>query len=372
MIINSDKKRSMVKSNINIIMLSIFPFTALVKFIQFKFLPEKFFYDGNHILNIMQSGYLHFEQSGSYNNTALLFNAINVFNFDSLLEWSILISILADIYLIFFLSDKKIINLRQIISLYCMLGLLNIYVFNLSKDIIQFTVFAIIGAVLGSSQKKQFKIVFVSIILFAESILYRSYYILTALFFIAISVIIPLVFTNQKRKGNGIKKIFILVTILFIALLIFLDVSRLLRPDDYNELIMIRNRLTARRVGDSDAQTLIVNLIEDNGNHFLFTVNYFINAVRIMFPFELLTKGLYYFPFFIFQLLCTFSLLRCIMDLNKLNEKNKLMLYVMCAYYLVAFLFEPDFGSFVRHEAAAFPVLYYIMVDKKWKGEKNG
>ena len=372
MIRDSSEKSYLIKSNKRIIMLSIIPLTVVLKFIQFKFLPTKFFYDSNHILNIMQHGYIHFVQSDSYNNTALLFNTINIFNFNSLLEWSIFISILADVYLLVFLSDKKIWNLRQIISLYCMLGLLNIYVFNLSKDIIQFTVFAIIGAVLGSSQKKQVKIVFVSLILFAESVLYRSYYILTALFFIAISVIIPLVFTNQKRKGNGIKTIFILVTILFIALLIFLEVSRFMRPDEYNELIIIRNKLTAGRVGESDAQTLIVNLIPDNGNHFLFVINYFINAVRIIMPIELLPKGLYYFPFFIFQILCTFSLFESIANLNKLSENARLAFYVMCAYYLVAFLFEPDFGSFVRHETATFPVLYYLMVDKKRKGEKNG
>ena len=365
MIKDYNKKSSIIKSNISIILLSIFPFTAFVKFIQFNFLPDKFFYDGNHILSIMQQDYLYFIQSDSYNNTALLFKSINIFNFDSLLEWSILISFFADVYLLLFLSNKKILNLRQIISLYCMLGLLNIYVFNLSKDIIQFTVFVIIGAVLGSSRKKQVKIVFVSIILFAESILYRSYYILTALFFIAISVIIPHIIKNEKQKISNFKKIFILAALLFAALHIFLDVSQILLPDEYNELILIRHKLTARRVGDSDAQTLIVNLIEDNGNHFLFVINYFINAIRIMLPIELLPRGLYYFPFFIFQILCTFSLLECIAKFNKLSENTRLAFYIMCAYYLVAFLFEPDFGSFVRHEAATFPVLYYLVVEKK-------
>lgn len=363
MIRNSNEKTLIINSNRRIILFSILPFTVLLKFFQFRFLPVKFFYDSNHILNIMQSEDLHFALSGSYNNSALLFNAINIFNFNSLLQWSIFISILADIYLFFYLSDKKIYQLRQIISLYCMLGLLNIYVFNLSKDIIQFTIFAIIGAVIKTSHKKQVKIVLISLIFFAEGILFRSYYMLTALFFIAISVIIPFIITNKKTTAS--KKYFFLAALLFAALLIFLYVSRILFPDEYNELIMIRNRLTAGRVGSSDAQTLIVNLIADNGNHFLFVINYFINAVRIMLPIELLPKGLYYFPFFIFQILCTVSLLKCIAKFNKLSENARLAFYIMCAYYLVAFLFEPDFGSFVRHEAATFSVLYFAMIEKK-------
>lgn len=359
-------KSMTINHNKIFILLSILPFTVLLKFLQFGILPDKYFADSNQILNIMRNGNLHFAQAESFNNSALLFNTINIFNFSSLLQWSLFISILADMYLFVFLYNKKIYNFRQIISLYCILGLLIIFVFNLSKDIIQFTIFAMISAIIGSSQIKQVKIAFVSLILFAESIFYRPYYVLIALFFISISVIMPFINAKAKRRKSDLKKITILiklVLIVCISLIILLNVSSIILPEEYKELITIRNRLNAGRVGESNAQTVIVNLINDNGNHLLFTVNYFINAVRMMLPFELLPKGLFYLPFFIFQILCTLSLLRCIINFNMMNEKNKLMLYVMCSYYLVAFLFEPDFGSFVRHEAATFAVLYFVMID---------
>ena len=39
-------------------------------------------------------------------------------------------------------------------------------------------------------------------------------------------------------------------------------------------------------------------------------------------------------------------------------------LSVFTAYLLGSFIFEPDFGSFVRHEAATFPVLHLMVLDK--------
>ncbi|MBQ8904306.1 MAG: hypothetical protein IJY73_08500, partial [Oscillospiraceae bacterium] len=40
------------------------------------------------------------------------------------------------------------------------------------------------------------------------------------------------------------------------------------------------------------------------------------------------------------------------------SEFDKAKVNVMIAYFLTAFVFEPDFGSFVRHEVATFVVFY--------------
>ena len=42
------------------------------------------------------------------------------------------------------------------------------------------------------------------------------------------------------------------------------------------------------------------------------------------------------------------------------QSEHLLALSVFTAYILGSFLFEPDFGSWVRHEAATFPVLHMI------------
>lgn len=345
-----------------LVLLCIFPLSFILKLAQYTILPPKFFYDSNHIKNIMQKGNLTFIESESYNNSALLFNAINFLNLNTLVEWSIAIAFVADIYLLFFMIDKKIESVEDIIITFCFLGLLNIYVFNLSKDIIQFSVFVLVGLFIQSKKiKSPTKILFVSLIFVAESFLYRSYYILTAAFLIIIAICFPKVEKWFVSNKGFFKKIFLILLSLFVFLFIFLSLCQYIKPEEYQELMEVRNKLTAGRVGDADSNTVIVNLIQDNGDNFLYLVNYFINGFRILFPIELLSKGLYYYPFFIFQIICSIGIIKCVLKYKDLDESMKLALYVMLAYIIVAILFEPDFGSFVRHEAATFSILFMLL-----------
>lgn len=345
-----------------LVLICIFPLSLILKIAQYTVLPPKFFYDSNHIKNIMQTGNLTFIESDSYNNSALLFNAINFLNLNTLVEWSIAIAFIADIYLFFFLINKKIESIKDTIIVFCFLGLLNIYVFNLSKDIIQFSIFALIGLLIQSKKiKLSTKIILISLVFIAESILYRSYYILTAAFLIIIAVCFPKLEKWFISNTGVFKKILLILLSLFAFLFVFLKISQYVKPEEYQELMEVRNKLTAGRVGDADSNTVIVNLIQDNGNHFLYLINYFINGFRILFPIELLPKGLYYYPFFIFQIICSIGIIKCLLKYKDLDKNMKLTLYVTLAYIIVAILFEPDFGSFVRHEAATFSILFMLL-----------
>lgn len=344
-----------------IVILSIFPMTFLLKIAQFLFLPAKFFYDSNHIMDLMNRGSLSYDFGDSYGATALLFRSINFLNFHSLIEWGIAIAFIFDIYLIFSFVSKSITSTRQVITIICSVALLNIFVFNLSKDIIQFTIFMLISFCVQSKIKNtKMKIAFISILFLAESLLFRSYYILTCVIFIVLTIFVPFILEKLEKRDNATKAV-LLLFISFVTLVLFLALCKRFLPDEYSKLVGIRNRTNMSRSENSDAQTMIVNLINDNGNVFLCAINFFINAFRILFPFELLFKGVYYFPFCVFQFLITWELIHCIIKFKSLDSKTKLAFYVMLAYFLVAFFFEPDFGSFVRHEAATFPVLFMLL-----------
>lgn len=301
-------------------------------------------------------------EGGAYQNTALLFQKLNVMGFTSLLQWSVLLAVVFDVYLIVYFFRHRVEGMRQFIAAFCVLGVLNIYVFNLSKDVIQFAIFIVLAILAQanwlSARQKGVGIILAFVL---ESIFFRSYYLLTAVFFVGLVIGFPILFRAKGKKKMGLR-IFQLFVILFIALYCFLWLAQRLMPEDYQELILIRHRLTAGRVGSENANTLIVNLIEDNGNHILYIINYFINAVRMMIPIELFVKGPYYWLFLFFQLLCTYMLFKMIADYTSLTATEKMVLYIMCAYYLVAFLFEPDFGSFVRHEATTAPVLLIVLL----------
>lgn len=345
-----------------LILISIIPLSIFVKIVQYNFLPSKYFFDSGRILRLMSNrGVNAISYSGdAFNNSALLFKNINFFNLTTLLEWSILIAFITDIFLLYYFLRNKINSKFELIVTYSFLGLLNLYVFNLSKEIIQFVIFTFICLVIKNERiKMQMKYALICIMLILESVFFRTYYVLMAALFISISIIFYVSFKSDRK--TGFSKISFLVIIALIGIYIFLIICEYLMPEEYQELLQVRNHMTLGRIGDDSAQTLILNLIPDNGNKLLFIVNYFINFVRILFPIELIVKGVYYWIFIGFQLLCTYCLFKKLKYYKILSVKEKMCLCLILAYYVTGVFFEPDFGSFVRHEAATAPIWFALV-----------
>ena len=86
----------------------------------------------------------------------------------------------------------------------------------------------------------------------------------------------------------------------------------------------------------------------------------------MMFPVELILKGMQYVPFVVLQLCWTGLLCRAVWAAVRGKWKEswpeKRLLAVTAAWYLVAFLFEPDFGSFIRHQSSAFPLVFPVLI----------
>ena len=355
-----------------LILISIFPLSIFVKIVQYNFLPSKYFFDSSRILRLISSrGVNTISFSGdAFNNSAILFEKINILNLTTLLEWSILIAFIVDIFLLYYFLRNKINSKFELIVTYSFLGLLNLYVFNLSKEIIQFVIFTFICLVVKNERIKiQMKYALICIMLILESVFFRTYYVLMAALFISISMIFYVYFKSNRKAGFS--KISFLVIIALIGIYIFLIICEYLMPEEYQELIQVRNHLTLGRIGDDSAQTLIVNLIPDNGNKLLFIVNYFINFVRILFPVELIVKGVYYWIFCVFQLICTYCLFKKLKYYKILSVKEKMCLCLMLAYYVTGVFFEPDFGSFVRHEAATAPIWLVLFMSSNSKDKVN-
>lgn len=343
-----------------LILISIYPLSLFVIIFRYNFLSEKYFYDSNGILSLMRTVNTIRISGNSFNNAALLFKSINFLNLTSLLEWSIVISFIANLFIVLYCFKVRIEKKSDIIISYCFLGLLNLYVFNLSKEIIQFAFFVIMYRIIKAKLSSNKKCILIFAMFALESVFFRSYYILMGAFFIAIHFIFSKKILIYK---NGVINLGLLIVLGIVGLYIFLVLCELILPEEYVDLIGIRNRITLYRIGDESAQTLILNLIDSGSNKLMFLLNYVINFIRIMFPVELIPKGLYYWIFCFFQLLCTFKLINCVRNYHGLSENEKLCLFVMIAYYITGVFFEPDFGSFVRHEAATAPILFSLIID---------
>lgn len=329
----------------------IFILSVIIKIFQFSLLPDKYFYDSYHIMNLMNGNYV---ADKAYNYTAKFFDTINIFHFSTLLEWAILLSIIFTTIIFFFLIKKEKYTLTQYIFIYANIALLNIYVFNLSKDIIQFIYFLLIYIiVMNKKLSNTQKLIGISCVLLYEALNFRIYYGLMALLMWTLYFIYKRIKENNQ-KNNVIK------LIIYGFLLFFLEVFivQLVSYENYQAIIEARSNVNISRMGSTDANTMINDLLGHNNNYFIFIGNYIINTVRLMFPLELIKKGVKYLPFIIYQLFITWNLFKVS---RKINQKNILILLSIISFLMISIIFEPDFGSFIRHESAM--VLFLLEIN---------
>ena len=108
-------------------------------------------------------------------------------------------------------------------------------------------------------------------------------------------------------------------------------------------------------MNSADANTIINDYLNVNNKYLNFIGNYLINVLRFFCPLELLFINVKYIFFIIYQLLITYFLIK---SGKRINSSKIIMYALVLSFFMVSIVFEPDFGSFIRHETAI--VLYYI------------
>lgn len=347
-------------SNKMVVLVMLIPLTIFCKIFQFNCLPSKYFFDSSRMLSMSIESNSMQAWGDAYEIVADLFREINFLGYTSLQDWAYTLAFIFIFIMFFMLIRLDEPDKLQLFFIFCSVGLLNIYIFNISKDVIQYGIFFLMYLVIINKKiPKLLKILLCFYIFWWESTFFRSYYILMGVLFIILYMIIKVVQFKVKKVD---KKILISIfIIIFISMYALIYVSQFISYEDYERLINIR--YTAPNQG---AVSAINNWIDDRGSLSLYMVNYIINAVRMMLPVELILNGPFYMPFVVYQGFILYYLVKTIGNLNKnTNEIVVLALSSFIAYLLVSFTFEPDFGSFVRHEAATFPILHLIVLDKE-------
>ena len=337
-------------------------------------LPAKYFYDNNRIVGMVNEDMSMEAWGGSYVVAANFFRAINIFGFTSISQWSWFLGMLLTLVVFFMVLRLPELDMVQTIFLLACVGLLNIYVFNIGKDAIQFLFFMAVYLVLLMPIKSSaVKIVCAAIILYFESKVFRSYYVLIAALVLAIYCILA-VFRRNHRLPPAVKIIITTIT-MYMLECVMMVVASVAMHSEYEQIMGIRDYSLSSREGDVDSVTIIKNWVggDNSTNLPLFLLNYLINAVRMMIPFELAIKGVQYLPFFCFQVAVTVYLAHLFGKLDEIEDETQfLAISIFLGYVLASALFEPDFGSWVRHEAATFPVLHLLVFSRnqqlsQWK-----
>ena len=352
-----NKMNNDLKDNRNTCIMLVIPIAIIAKLIEHLFLPDKYFFDSSRMLIMMQDREFKQAWEGSYRVTVDIFNRINIFKFTTLLQWSIFVGIIFNIIVIFMLKKTRGMSLWQCVFTLMCIGLGNIYIFNLGKDIIQFTLFFMCFVAISiKCIPNMMKVIICVGVFYWESTFFRNYYIIIAFFIFAIYMIFKV--ARVRKVKLNLVKILMTIIVLYGFVYLFLNVARVAMPNEYQEILECKESST--QIG---ASSVIDDKIDFGENINLYMANYIINSLRMVFPIELINEGGFYLPFLLFQIILLYYIVVNIKNMHAIRENNVIALSCFLAYFMGSVLFEPDFGSFARHEAATFPVILLFAID---------
>lgn len=369
--ISSSFGRTIKRSNKELI-LACLPIVYIVaKVLVMKILPVKYFYDSLNIMSMMSSNLSYITRDKSFQFAADVFSFINsifgFLNITDINEWHILLGLVFVVVFTILVFSAGEPTSIETIYLLAAFGLLEIYVFTISKDLCQFCIFCLIVVFYKCLPKnKNIAIVCAAIVLGIEGATFRTYYWLIAFMFIALVLLFRSITASKSLTSR--KQLVRLVCTMFGIVLFIILVSFYFAKPYYLDLATVRDATNGYRLNSADARTVINNLVAPElitTNPIVLFINYAINAVRMLLPVELLTKGAMYIPFCVFQIATTYFIARAL--LVALESKNREVIFflsVYLAYISISVMFEPDFGSWVRHDIATFPILLYLIVPK--------
>lgn len=329
--------------------------------IRYVFLTDKFFLDSVALLSMEKNFSLTGSiESGTFGVTAMLFSYINFFDFKSLLEWSVFITIIFGIINFILLRKIYIIELKNFIVI--LIGLLLWYLFaaGITKEVIQtLFYFCIYFFIVNNRIFKSIysKVIIGIIILWISSMCFRDYYILTAFF----SGIVYLIYHFIRKKHiEGLKGYVFSIIVFLIVLVIFLNIAEVISSEEYSMIINLRSG-AYQYLMEAGTDSFIDNIIEGDGVY-IYILNYIINYFRLLFPVELLFGGkIYYIPFVIYQIAFAYYYIKYIFNLNKINNEKFICIIFLTSFIMVSTMMEPDFGSWVRHQSACYMLFINLL-----------
>lgn len=361
-------KRGLRKYNINVF-LFIFPFLIIIgKMIRWTLMKNVLVDEGigHTFIRYMENNNYHFSLLSADSvmdtagNATYLFSLLGkLFNIPTTyIAYEVLITILWNILILYIIyKNRRSYTNKQLLFLSLSVIVLNIFVFCLAKEPIQFIYFLFIYYIINSNKyKDKTKYILTVLVLLLSVLTFRTYYLLVIVFFVYISILCDkIIFKNKKISFLKFMLILFSISALYFILL---NSIKMISPSSFNELIRIRLR-TSSAVSD-------IRTIFKSDNLLLFSLDYLIVIIRILFPLELLRLGPKYFSYVLYQLIITYLTYNKVKSVKFNSRKTNLALYVYLGFLCASAIFEPDFGSWVRHETVLFPIfMIYTFNDNK-------
>jgi hypothetical protein len=297
---------------------------------------------------------------GANENSIWIYSYTNVFKLDTYISFEIWISIFFNVFLLGLLSKaRNPITLLQAVFYLLSVAVLNIFSFTLAKEPIQMLFFLALFGAIKSRMSTHKKIVLVIVILIVTSLIFRFYYVLMIMFFLVTFFIL--------RRLKKIKKYRLLIFcfLFFITYFAFLCFSGVVFPDVHKYFYYLRSSERAEKWN-----TGIAPLFQIYEGDLFLALDMSFAILRLLLPAELLfrfsTAGFFMnFCVVLYQALITVMVMRGFRRIHKLSQIQFLAFSLYLSFLFMSATFEPDFGSWLRHESVVFPILFAFIDYKK-------
>lgn len=301
---------------------------------------EKYFYDSYKILYLMHSDISLGDKAFDF--SAKFYNFLNIFHIYNWDLWALILTFITMFILLLSMSFIRApkINVFLIFWLLMSIVLLLIYVTHISKEWITF-LFSLLFAVVFKKMESKKLFLVLCILIFLYSYFFRTYFGLVFIYFC-----IFFMFFNYRKS-----RLWIVLIVIFILIVV---------PNKYLfEIFYIRQDLNYYRMDSVDAQTMISDVFISNNNFIMF-FNYLLNIFRLLFPLEVIFVSfkIKYVFFVIYMLLNSYIIFFNVKNYNKLSTKQKNILIFLLSIIVVHGIFEPDYGSYIRHFISYFFIIY--------------
>lgn len=333
--------------------------------IGWDFIPSINQGDHHFLLSIYSFDQVTTTGSVARNNTIAFSESINIFGITTYYGWEVFISIIFNLLLykviVSYYKTHPYVTKTENLFIYLNIIILNIFCFCMAKEYFQMIFWFVAMWALKGTMSKRMGIVKVAIALALTVLFTRKYYGLVFIYFLLVDFFVDYVFgkTNALRKSK-IKLVFKVVLVLAIMAGMYYIISTVVQieaEDTYQEL---------ERVNSTDrggnASSTIYPIFDRGGGTWVMTAEYFIKIFRLMFPVELLARFKpTYFIFIVYQGMLFYFLLVALRRrrINPVERNLATDLYI--AIWLTSAAFEPDFGSWIRHQSVALPAMLYML-----------
>lgn len=309
------------------------------------------------ILNIITNGYT---KAGNPDGTVVVFGlilrAINIFNITDFWYYEYLLSAISNIWLFILLYKSQEylfeLNILKTALMFSFIVLLNVNSFVFAKDFMMLITFIVMFYIIKSDylgEKQKFYCIIAAMLLAA--LFLKTYYYYYTIVFVFMTIYFKYII---KSCNNGFLKMIIHLIVFTVFYAVIINMLKDYMPSYYNKMM---------QVSQSDyilANSRITPFIKGSGNAFA-ALNYFIKTLRLMFPIELIRLGPKYIPYIFVQIVISCYIINNIINYSNLGSVFRLCNNVLFAFILTSATFEPDFGSWLRHEMATFPVIFYML-----------